>query len=295
VRGFLRQRLGLTTVDEGEEADDAIPVEAKGLEEWAVGDRLLRAGLGGAAKDAAVRAERLRGELPPGTLGDAVIGPIARRVEVLVDRTSGLRAGPVEAVDVTVDLGDGLRLAGTVPGVRGDRLVRVEYSRLSAKHRLRSWVQVLALAAARPGRYWCAATVGRGREDPVMSALTPPDEDEARTILATLVRLHRTGLCGPLPLAPKTSCAYAEQRGKGSPPRAALAKASSEWRKRLGDGREFGDFDDPEHLRVWGRGSLDDLVREPARPREPYDDEPHRFGQLARQVFGPLLEHEAMH
>jgi exodeoxyribonuclease V gamma subunit len=156
-------------------------------------------------------------------------------------------------------------------------------------------VQVLALAAAHPGRDWCAATVGRGGDDPVMSALTPPGQDEARTILATLVRLHRVGLCAPLPLAPRTSCAFAEQRGKGSPPRAAQAKASSEWRKLLGDGREFGDFDDPEHLRVWGRGRLEDLVREPARPGEPYDDEPHRFGQLARQVFGPLLEHEAMH
>ena len=65
VRGFLRQRLGLTAIDEGEEADDAIPVEAKGLADWKVGDRLLRAGLAGATRDDAVRAERLRGELPP--------------------------------------------------------------------------------------------------------------------------------------------------------------------------------------------------------------------------------------
>lgn len=128
-----------------------------------------------------------------------------------------------------------------------------------------------------------------------MSALTPPDQDQARAVLATLVRLHRAGLCAPLPLVPKTSCAYAEQRAKGSPSRAAQAKASSEWRKQLSDGREFGDFDDPEHLRVWGRGPLEDLLREPVVAGEPYDDEPHRFGQLARQVFGPLLEHEVIH
>ncbi len=295
VRGFLRQRLGLTSVDEGEEADDTIPVQVKGLAEWAVGDRLLRAGLGGADPAGAVRAERLRGELPPGALGDAIVAPLADRVAVLVDKTVGLRAGDVEALDVTVDLGDGLRLAGTVPGVHGDRVVRVEYSRLSAKHRIRSWLHVLALTAARPGRDWCAATVGRGGNDPVMSALTAPTPDEARTILTTLVRLHRTGLGEPLPLAPKTSCAYAELRAKGSPPKAAEARAAGEWRKQLSDGREFGDFDDAEHLTVWGSSSLRDLLRQPTRSGEAFDDEPHRFGQLARQVFGPLLEHEGMH
>jgi exodeoxyribonuclease V gamma subunit len=296
VRGFLRQRLGLTAVDEGEQADDAIPVEAKGLADWQVGDRLLRAGLAGVAKDDAVRAERLRGELPPGALGAAVLDPIAERVEVLVDKTAGLRAGPAEALDVTVDLGSGVRLAGTVPGVHGDRVVRVEYSRLSAKHRIRAWVQVLALAAGRPGTHWCSATVGRGTDGrPVMSALTAPEPEQARRILATLVRLHRVGLSEPLPLAPKTSGAYAEHRWKGSPPRAAEVKAAAEWRKQLADGREFGDFDDPEHRRVWGSSRLPDLLREPPRPDEEHADEPHRFGQLARQVFEALLANEATH
>ena len=296
ARGFLRQRLGLTAVHEGEQADDTIPVEVRGLEDWAVGDRLLRARLGGAGRDEAVRAERLRGYLPPGALGDRVVGPISRRVEVLVDKTAGLRAGEAEAVDVTVDLGDGLRLAGTVPAVHGDRVVRVEYSRLSAKHRIRSWVHLVVLAATRPGRDWCAATVGRGREDePLMSALVAPSQEEARAILTTLERIQRAGLSEPLPMAPKTSCAYAEQRGKGSPPRAAEAKAAAEWRRELKDRREIGDFGDPEHLRVWGKVWLTDLLTAPPQHGEDYADEPHRFAQLARQVFGPLLEHEGMH
>ena len=163
VRGFLRQRLGLATVDEGEETDDAIPVEVKGLADWGVGDRLLRAGLSGVGREQAVRAERLRGELPPGALGDSVVTPLARNVEDLVTKTAGLRSGHAEALDVTVDLPDGSRLAGTVPGVHADRIVRVEYSRLGAKHRVRAWVQLLALVAGRPGRDWHAQTVGRGK------------------------------------------------------------------------------------------------------------------------------------
>ncbi len=295
VRGFLRQRLQLTAIDEGEEVDDAIPVEVRGLADWRVGDRLLHAGLAGTAIDDAVRAERLRGQLPPGALGSRIVSPIARRVQVLVQRTSGLRSGTAEAVDVTADLGAGLLLAGTVPGVHGDRVVRVEYSRLSARHRIRSWVCLLARACAEPGRQWCAATVGRDGEEPVMSVLTPPSAEVAREVLRTLAQLHRAGLREPLPLAPRTSAAYAELRHRGSPPRAAQAKATGEWHKQLGDGREFGDVDEAEHLRVWGRVPLTTLLVAPAASGQPYDDEPHRFGQLARQVFAPLLEHEEMH
>jgi hypothetical protein len=46
---------------------------------------------------------------------------------------------------------------------------------------------------------------------------------------------------------------------------------------------------------VWGPVPLSALLEEPARRSEHHGDEPHWFGQLARQVFGPLLDHEAMH
>jgi exodeoxyribonuclease V gamma subunit len=128
-----------------------------------------------------------------------------------------------------------------------------------------------------------------------MSALTAPGPDEARAALATLARLHLAGLREPVPLVPKTSSAYAEQRHLGSPPKAAEARAALEWRKSLSDGREFGDFDDPDHLRVWGRARLGDLLVDPPAPGEAFGSEPHRFGQLARQVFAPLLEHEGTH
>ena len=37
---------------------------------------------------------------------------------------------------------------------------------------------------------------------------------------------------------------------------------------------------------------MSDLVRQPADPSEDYGDEPHRFGQLARTVWTPMLEAE---
>ena len=45
VRTFLQERLELRTAEEEDEPSDAIPVSPNKLEEWAVGNRLLRAGL----------------------------------------------------------------------------------------------------------------------------------------------------------------------------------------------------------------------------------------------------------
>ena len=54
------------------------------------------------------------------------------------------------------------RVVGTVGGrARARTLLRVEYSRLAPKQRLRAWVRLLALTAA-TGEPWRAVTVGRG-------------------------------------------------------------------------------------------------------------------------------------
>jgi exodeoxyribonuclease V gamma subunit len=222
-----------------------------------------------------------------------VVGPIAAKVDSLVTKTAGLRAGESESLDVALDLPSGVRLSGTVPGVYGDRVVRVVYSRLGAKHRLRAWVYFLALVSAFPGRDWAAATVGRGRADPTMSCLVAPQPDEARAVLDALVQIYRAGQCEPLPLTPKASCAYAEKRRSGSPVKASQVKAAGEWRRRFDD-RMIGDFDDAEHRRVWGDVELDVLLAQPARSDLPWVEEASRFGQLARAVWDPLLSAETV-
>ncbi len=69
VRAFLRSRLDVTAPLEAEETLDAIPVTLDGLEKWEVGDRLLRRGARRQDPADVVRAEQLRGNLPPGPLG----------------------------------------------------------------------------------------------------------------------------------------------------------------------------------------------------------------------------------
>ena len=55
-------------------------------------------------------------------------------------------------MEVNALIGDGRFLRGTAPGVRGDVLGRVTYSRVSPRHRLAAWVRLLALTASHPQR-----------------------------------------------------------------------------------------------------------------------------------------------
>ena len=84
VRGFLRQRLDISTAVGEDDPDDAITVELDGLQNWAIGDRVLRRCLAGTPRDTAAHLEYLRGELPPGPLGAQAMRAIGSRVDALL-------------------------------------------------------------------------------------------------------------------------------------------------------------------------------------------------------------------
>ncbi|HSK56012.1 MAG TPA: exodeoxyribonuclease V subunit gamma [Jiangellales bacterium] len=284
AKAFLRQRLGITLLRDEEELDDDLAVELTALDRWSVGDRLLRARLGGADLQTCRDAEWRRQTLPPRELGRRVVTEVVGQVEPLVAAAAAVRTGAGRAVDVTAEAA-GRRVVGTVGIVHGSTLVRAEFSRLAAKHRLRAWAQLLALAASSPETSWTAVTIGRGSKDGVArSCLGPVDPAEASRHLADLVALRASGLCAPLPVAVKTSAAYAEARVGGMSPANALAKARRAWQPDRFDGEQA----DPAHRLVWGdQAALDLLVADPGA-----GDEPHRFGELARRLWDPLLAAE---
>jgi len=299
VRGFLRQRLELSTTDEEDEPSDAIPVDPNGLEKWAVGDRLLRAGVAGTPSDRAVRAEWLRGQLPPGRLGEGIVTPIAEQVSELVDTSARLRSIDPTQADVSVALPSGATVAGTVPGIHGDCIVRVVYSRLSPKHRLRAWVYLLALQAHATDSGWRAATVGRNPDrrggNVLGSFLRGVSAQDALTHLDTLVQIYRTGLTFPLPLPPETACRYAEKRADGKSVNTAVTYARSAWRRKSSGPEEFGEFGDAQNRLVWGDVPIQALLDHAPDPDGTYPEEPHLFGQYARRVWSPLLDAEETH
>ena len=189
VRAFLRQRLGISVGDYADDLADALPVELDALERWGVGQRLLDGVLGGAPIEACIAAEIARGTLPPGKLATPVIDrirPIVAHIAAAAGAELEAEAGAQPAsVDVKVALADGRTLSGTVPGVYGDVLRTVTYSRVNARHRLQAYVRWLALTAAHPERAFAAVTVGQARRGASDSATItiariPPLGDDPR-------------------------------------------------------------------------------------------------------------------
>jgi exodeoxyribonuclease V gamma subunit len=175
--------------------------------------------------------------------------------------------------------------------VYGDRVVAVTYSRLAAKHRLASWVQLLALAASDEDRSWTAHTIGRprggSREETATSLLGPLDHTAA-DVLRDLVALRDRGLCEPLPLPLKASLSYARARRTHADAAEALRKAGYDW----SDGRFPGEQSEPAALRAWGHVDRLPGSNEPPRPGEVFAGETSRFGALALRVWSPLLTAE---
>ncbi len=293
VRGFLRQRLGVTAADEADELNDSLHAELSGLDKWAVGDRWLRARLAGADEQTCTQAEWRRGELPPGALGRRLLGEVQAISEPIFAAGAADRVGPARSVDVAVSLPGGRVLAGTVSGVYGDVVARTVYSTLAGKHRLRAWVQLLALAAgdtaSHPGSSWRAATVGRAGAKARRSVLSAPPGEDATQLLAWLVDLHAWGHCEPLPLPLGASHAYAERRELGESEPDALDAAAKVWADR--------EADDAYHRIVWGEAyPFLALLAAPAIPAEQVSPvgpaETSRFAVLARQLWIPLLAAE---
>ena len=164
VRAFLRDRLGISVSEFFDEVQDELPVELDALARWGVGQRLLDGVLAGAELDACQQAEIARGTLPPGHLGLPVLDEIGAVVAQLAAAAKAL-GGAEEpgSLDVNLALPNGRTLAGTVTGVCGDTLRVTSYSRVRPRDRLRAWVRLLALTAARPERPFESLLVGRAR------------------------------------------------------------------------------------------------------------------------------------
>jgi exodeoxyribonuclease V gamma subunit len=292
VRGFLaRDGVDVALAADEEQPEDSLPVEIDSLAQWAVGDRVLGDLLAGLPPDVVAQREWRRGLLPPGQLGWRMLDGILRTAAPLRDAAAGLRTVPPRAVDVSVDLGGGRWLRGTVPEVYGDRLVPVHYSRLGGRHRLASWVWLLALSASDPDRNWTASTVGRptnsrSRDTHATSLLGPLDHT-APEVLGDLVVLRDTGLRDPLPVPLKTSLRYARARRAHADVPDALEKAAYEWTSAYG-----GDRDSDAVRRVWGAAAGLPGVGVAPGSGEGFPGETSRFGALAMRVWSPLIQAE---
>jgi exodeoxyribonuclease V gamma subunit len=313
VQAFLRRRLGLYLSDGADQLEDALPIDLDALEKWGVGDRLLHASLAGTDPDRAAAAEKARGLLPPGRLADGVLAGIQTEVDGLaaVIAALGFASGPADSLDIRLDLPGDRTLIGTVANRRGgpdagapNTILVCTYSRLGAKQRLGAWVRFLALSAARPELDASVITVGRGQaanhapQVARLGSLAPTEPERRRRALeelAVVLDLYDRGLRAPLPLACKTSAAWAEARYRGQDEGEAYNQADQKW----ADSKFPGEISDVEHRYVWGPDRpLRSLLEETAAADEGGAGWPvsgrSRFATLAGRLWYPLLDHEQL-
>ncbi|KUI22770.1 exodeoxyribonuclease V subunit gamma [Mycobacterium sp. GA-1285] len=246
VKGFFRA-LDYTLPWEVDGVEDAMPVDIDALEEWTVGDRVLRDMLSGMDPDQARQAEWRRGTLPPGHLGWRRAKEICEQASLISDAARPYRGADPSAVDIDVEIGGGRRVSGTVTPVYGERLVSVTYSKLDGRHLLQPWILLLALLAHDPGREWKAISIGRARRgaNPRVESIGRPP-GPARELLADLVAMYDEGRREPLPLPVKTSYAWAEAvHGHGDPEQ----RAGYKWRS----GSYPGEEDEPAYRLAFGK------------------------------------------
>lgn len=279
VRAFLRRRAGISfEAEEVDTADEEIPLTLEALAAWGVGDRMLTLGRQGAALDDVVRAEWLRGDVPPRALGADPLVRIRRSVEPLLEQARQAQTQPATEHDVAVTV-DGLSLRGRVV-THGPTLVEVSYSRPAAKHILAGWVQLLALTVAEPGTAWRWQMIGK-RTDARLRAVPA---DYAQKVLENLIQLYRLGMREPLPLPARVGLRQAQLADRTElSDRERDAEVAKEYHDRS---TGWGDRDAMWAL-YWPDGAA--LLAERPRSGDHFRADASRLATLARRVWEPIF------
>jgi len=300
TRALLRDRLGISVSEFYDEVEDSMPVELDALETWGIGQRLLEGVLTGAELKACMQAEIARGALPPGELARPTLARIGAVVEQLAGEARSVGADQAPgSLDVNIALGEGRTLAGTVTGVCGNTIRAISYSRVRPRDRLRAWVRLLALSAARPDRAFESVVIGRARADARWADVTVAriaplaDDASSRKRIATeqlslLLDLYERGMCEPLPIACDASAAYAQAVASGEDGPAAAREA---WETVFRFDKEDRQ---PEHVLVHGDAvPLSRLLEAGPRDDEQgpgWDEgETTRFGRYAMRLWRGLM------
>ena len=278
VKGFLRQRVGLSMYAGDEAPADALPVALDGLASGrsatgCCGDRLA-----GRDLDRCRQAEWRRGELPPGALGDAAARRACSRTS---SRWSRRRAESGWARPPT---GTSTWSCPTAPawsarsaGCTGDT---ARARRVLAARRQAPAAGVGAAGGAHRGHRTSRggrSRSGAGRAVRHRRAIVGPVAAGRgpRRCWPSWSRCATAGLCAPLPLSTVTAL-----RLRPRPTRRRRRAGRRAGRGRRGRGRtaRVAERDDPAHVRVWGRAApASVLADEPGPP----GGEPTRFGALA--------------
>lgn len=282
VADLVRRRLGVFLDDkDARDYSDREPMEVLGLENWQLGDTVLRHELADMDLDDSLDLTRAEGIVPLGTPGACTHEETHRAVAPLIAAASKAREGePLEPRMVDLQLGD-TRIVGTLGNRWASGRVELQYGLRKPKSLLRLWIQHLVLCATDPSdQAQRSVLVARGKKDapPDVCAFGPVAH--ARDVLHDLCSMYWVGQREPLLLFPSASWGYARELTETGSHESARWKASSAWRRA-------GNFEakDPHIQRVFGT----DDVFAPGYTPLPTALTGGDAGDVAERVFGPLL------
>ncbi len=277
VQVFLQRRLGIEVEQPVETYPDTIPLEVRELDRWRLRDALIRLRLQSGPTwspelvSSWTRSQAAAGAVPPKEFGRFAVDEAVDFVDKLFDfaRRHAGTALDVDPVDVPIDieLPDGRRVLGTVPGARGRVVLDVNPSGLSADHHVRGWLRAAAVSLAAPEAAWRVLHVGRDGERPAALHLSMRSPDHARSVLSLADDIYWSARRGAFPGAAKLTQALLTSR----------EEASSAWESsRVG----YGLVHDRWVRFVFGGTTFDDLIALP-----PADDEQdERWGDSASRL-----------
>lgn len=159
-------------------------------------------------------------------------------------------------------------------------VLQVEFSSLQARHRLGTWLRLLALTAAGLGRGH-ALVIGKSRA----ATLTAPPAAESRSLLASYLALYAVGMQQPLPALPRVCSQWAALRLAERDPRDP----------KVGEPllRRAWEYDSDENWKAFFdyRSMLDLPSSAIALPGDTRG-EPFLVGALGQLIWQPLLARE---
>lgn len=270
-RNTLRLSLG---ADDGPVSDDELfslgPMESGGVKA-----RILSARLGeDCNQDVLERRLIASGTLPFGSMAPATFQQLSADVDVVMSYIPDILS-IASAIEIS---GDGWHLRGRLDGIRGDTRFIARAGSVRAEHRIRAWVEHVAMCAAHalgasdlPTR---TVIVGK---DGIDETLTPVPH--ATDVLNRLVRTAHDATRAPLPFFATAGWAWFDamrpkKRKSVKDPRSAATK---EFHKQSGDFSPMGGDCEDVYIELCFRG-VDPMVT-------CWDE----FESLTRTLFDPWI------
>jgi exodeoxyribonuclease V gamma subunit len=259
---FINERLGLRLPRMDDLLEESEPLEVDQLPKYWVQQELLDHALRGEPLDLLLPLLRARGNLPPGSAGDAQLRELCENAEqfaALVRQHLADAPDPPREVELALD---DFELTGRLYRLHSGRVVHYRLTTRKPKDLLTVWLEHL-IANCKAATESNLITADK-QNRPVLERFEPIEQEFAAENLRILLRGYWRGLHEPLPLFPRSSLEYVQQMLAPKGNRSPLEAAQAKWRRS------------PE---PW----------EPDRGEKPEADDPY-FRLAFRNVVDPLNE-----